>query len=678
MSKIIYILIFLGLSFSIFGSGEFKTFKIKNLDLLSKKFKGSSSQKSLKTNMQDQAAPLIDRVFNKMKDIYQKIGNQQAGEILNSGYELGVLNNPSFFWQIPFGEIKISVRRQVDPDVLHDTRFIVTDELIITVDAHHLLTSLKNEGLIEITDQFLGLYAGLEFRRVYRFSHFAENFVDGLTNNYEYLFFPFFYFRSQKLSELSEYQYLERIDQLSAEVGGALNYQTPVYPGINLNAQAAFMYGYQNLTKVSVQVVGEEDEKIDELLPKVNISYEREKKSSTEFSAQLQLELLKLLKLTLLQYEYDYSQTSSKTIHLSFNEEDLSPNTGNPVLGELDKLFLGASFDDAFFAPYKVSEEVRVKQNLGSKYTVLFWKGMNDKETERVQTYQDGQLKNIFKHTFIRTVSSSTIWQIILPKLFWQIFNVAALNQYKEVDQRIFYLEYQSQEDLLVSQKQLKFNDKEIIFASFSVKYFASTFKSATKRKAKMTGLLRSYAAVDSKITSWVDKNELIPPMDLNIKTAVTQAGIKYFNKKRVDLVNKDILEICKNDSTIKGAGLLQRAQNRGDYENCVSHLQDSYENYYLKVLSSHYQNMSVYDFKILLEQFAKYFANKSDIERIFGKDNVFIFGKFSSKTKEGKNFVHNFKHGQLKSLGVIKDSNIIRSRAEITSETKADAQQDE
>jgi len=678
MRKIICTLLLLGLSFSILGSGEFKTFKIKNPELLSRKFKGSSTQKSTRTGEYNFATPLIDRVFDRMKDIYQQIGASQTGEILNSGYALGVLNNPSFFWQLPFGELKISVRRQVDPDVAHDTRFIVTDELIITVDAHTLLTNLKNEGLIEITDQFLGLYAGLEFRRVYRFSHLAENFVDGLTENYEYLFFPFLYFRSHKLRELNEYQFIERIDQISAEVGGALNYQVPIYAGISLNAQAAFMYGYQNLTKVTLQMVGEEDEKIDDFSARVNVSYERQKKTSSEFSIQLQLEFLNLLKKTFLQYEYDYSQTSSKRIDLSFKDEDINPDVNNSVMQELDKLFLGTSFHEDLLAPYQVKEEVRVKQNLGSKYTILFWKGMNDKETERVQTNQAGVLTNFFKHTFTKTMASQTLWQIILPKLFMQIFNVGALNQYKELDQRIYHLEYKSEEDLLVGKKRLKFDNNEKIFASFAIKYFANTFKSATHRKVKMANLLRTYASVDSRITGWIDKNELMPPMDLNIKTAVTQTGIRYFNKKRVDLVRNDILVICKNESAIKGTDLLQRARSKSGYDNCVSHLDESYQNYYTKVLGSHYQNMPIHEFKVLLELFSRYISNKSDIERIFGKDNVFVFGKFSCKTKDGKNFVHHFKHGQLKSLGVIKDNNISRSRDEIISDANASAQQNE
>jgi len=626
----------------------------------------------------DLSAPLIDRVFNRLKDIYKKVGEEQANEILNSGYDLGVLNNPSFFWQLPFGEIKISVRRQVDPDVLHETRYIVTDELIISIDAQKLLTNLKNEDIVEIPDDFLGLYAGIEFRRVYRFSHFAPNFVEGLTNNFEYLFFPFLYFQTQKFNELDEYQYLERTDQLTAEVGGALNYQVPVYSGISLSAQAAFMYGFENLTKVSLQMVGKDDEKIDGIQAKVNVSYEKEKKASTALSTQLQVEFLKLLKLTLLQYEYDHSDTSSQKINLSFRNEDLQGEKNQPVLHELDKVFLGASFNDSFFTPYKVKEETRIKQNLGSKYTILFWKGTNEKETERVQTVQDGHLKTFYKHTFAKTLCSQTFWQMILPKLFVQIFNVGAINQYKELDQRIYHLEYQSEVDLLNNNGMLEFRDEEKIFASFSLQYFAKTFKSATHRKTKMTSLLRSYAYVDSRINSWIDDNELVPPMDLNLKTTITQTGIQNFNAKTEDQVLKDILWICNNESKLKSKTIFSSSQIKDALQICEKNLENAYLNYHEKVLESDDQGLPIVDFKQLLEQFAKYLSSKSDIEKVFGKENVFIYGKFTSMTKDGKSFVHNFKHGELKSLGVIKDSNINRSKNELSESSILDAQQDE
>ena len=699
MNKIVLASILFLLVSSCAGKNEFQTFTIKNPEKLIAKYKVSNDNSSLNATFNSNliskpitntntnptnvggvelSAPLIDRVFNRMKDIYKKVGEEQANEILNSGYDLGVLNNPSFFWQLPFGEIKISVRRQVDPDVFHETRYIVTDELIISIDAQKLLTNLKNEDIIEIPDHFFGLYAGIEFRRVYRFSHFAENFVEGLTNNYEYLFFPFLYFQTQKFNELDEYQFLERTDQLTAEVGGALNYQVPIASGISLSAQAAFMYGYENLTKVSLQMVGKDDEKVDGIQAKVNVSYEREKKASTALSTQLQVEFLKLLKLTLLQYEYDHSDTSSQKIDLSFRNEDLQGEHNQPVLRELDKVFLGASFNDTFFGPYKVKEETRIKQNLGSKYTVLFWKGTNEKETERVQTYQDGHLKTFYKHTFSKTLCSQTFWQMILPKLFLQIFNVGAINQYKELDRRIYHLEYQSEVDLLNNNGSLEYRDEEKLFASFSLQYFVKTFKSATHRKIKMTSLLRSYAYVDSRINSWIEDSELVPPMDLNLKTSITQTGLENFNAKTVDQVFSDILWICNNESKLKSKTVFSSSQIKDELQICRKHLENAYLSYHEKVLETNDQSLPIVDFKQLLEQFAKYFSSKSDIEKVFGKENVFIYGKFSSMTKAGKSFVHNFKHGELKSLGVIKDSNINRSKSEISESSVLDAQQDE
>jgi hypothetical protein len=319
---------------------------------------------------------------------------------------------------------------------------------------------------------------------------------------------------------------------------------------------------------------------------------------------------------------------------------------------EIDKLLIGSKFNEEIFKPYRVSEETRQNENLNSKYTVLFWSGMKEKETERIETLKDGASKIHYKHTFVKTKFKKSLFEIIVPKLFSQLFNLNAINQYKEFDERKIQFEYISEVDLLNQSSGLVFEDHEKISASISVNYFIKSFKYKKSGREKMMGLLNSYAYVDPQITKWIKNKELVCPMDLQIKTSINEKGLRYFNNINEEIIHEEIKSICSNEAKLKNKSIFSFLTIKKAKKSCEKKINKAYRLYNMKLLEDS-ESLPIKEFKNLFEVLANYISSTSDIEKLFGRENVFVYGKFNSKTKMNTIFVNNFKHGHSDGLGL-------------------------
>src|SRR5690606_6588698 len=99
-------------------------------------------------------------------------------------------------------------------------RYIVTDRFEITIEASKLFGELKSKGLISIAENQLAAYAGITFKRSYRYVHFADSYEDALVIDLQKLFLSFTMLRNHKYLELAPHEIIQREDYLSGQVGG--------------------------------------------------------------------------------------------------------------------------------------------------------------------------------------------------------------------------------------------------------------------------------------------------------------------------------------------------------------------------------------------------------------------------------------------------------------------------
>ena len=139
--------------------------------------------------------PLIQKAWDKIKDKALEAVNKLTGDIIdyNKEFELGEYNAPDVNWESGLeGEFKLVIGRQVVPTLNSDV-WQVRDKLEVGVSAKRFLTKLRDNGDIDIDDEALNLFAGVEYVRSYSYNHFAKSYKEGLISNFNKLFLSFNY-----------------------------------------------------------------------------------------------------------------------------------------------------------------------------------------------------------------------------------------------------------------------------------------------------------------------------------------------------------------------------------------------------------------------------------------------------------------------------------------------------
>lgn len=628
--------------------------------------------------------PVYSTILADIQQSYQMIGEQQAREILNQrqGFYLGGLNNVGYTYRKGFTYFDINVERQIAPDLFDDVRYIVTDKFEINIEASKLFGQLSSQGLISITEKQLAAYAGIVFKRSYRYVHFADSYEDALVMDLQKLFMSFNLLRNHKYLELAPYEILQREDFLSGQIGGVA--VIPIQPGIGLVAGA--MGKLESIFKLEIQSVGEKEQASPG--EKIRINYEKTKGRTLGVSVSLEAEFLKFLRLTLFSYDFTYKYEESNKTYLSFHEEDLETIRGNSVVGEeLSKMVKGKSFDPRAFAGFTVNHEQRQLERQSSRYMVLLYGGLREHETEYIRFGNGETLKTFFRHNFEWIKYYENIWSRLLNSLFKSFLQVNALVNHDYADTKKMRIEYKSTENLLAMKKNLKaLNEEESLSLNFERDFYtAKTKKKARKQKA--LELLDHFSGADPLAATMLQQNLLWGPVKLRSHYTVKEEGVNYFNR----LAYSKVQGIIKNVCSVHSQTIWDWIRNL--FGGCKSKMNKAYDHYfreyaYHPVTGGLYQecahknrNKSFSRRKqVLLEkciQLSTYkmtdergeiplwrlkdFAqelhtqseNKIDLLDFFGLENVFLHGSFRAISANGP-FLTHFNEGAFKGLGVV------------------------
>lgn len=529
--------------------------------------------------------PLFERIAQGFLD-YQARANEAAERVQGgSAFNVvGGLNGVGFTLNNNFGGFSVNAYRQVAPDIFDDERWLIVDELTIIVDAQGFLGELSDEGIIDISAENLLAFAGIAFKRVYRYTHFANSYAEALTKNYERLVFPFRWFRADQLASLGAYEYLEKTDSLSFKAGGAVS--API--GYGMAVGAGVLASFEKSAELIIQSLGPDDQ--GDVNERVRISYTQEKSSAVEIQARLQADFMGILKTTLFSYDFTYGQTHSETWHLSLDQASV-----NAVAMDNDPLLEDALSDVVRLrsprldelAPYLVSSETRKEELMKSRYAALLLGGKKERRTEHVQTVKDGIVRSFFKHNFVKQRHVENALSRLISELFSNFLKMPTMVKNAAIETRKLSIEYEAEQDLVDDKSELRLEGATKLL-SVALNHEATVDVGSNSLREYFASYLGHYTAADPALVDMIDAGNFKHPYQLQNTYQISQAGIRSLSSRDASDIHSVIDQVCETKPSNKLYGF------RSLLNFCKWKMQKDYRNYALEV-NHHAISMSSY-----------------------------------------------------------------------------------
>lgn len=599
--------------------------------------------------------PIFAKVINVIGPTYQQVGKNQADGIIirNKNFDLGSMNHSGFTWQKPMGSFSIAVNRQLAPDLFDDRRWIVSDILTFNVDATTFLTNMRDTGMIDISTKQLAAYAGIEFKREYRYMHFANSFEQGLQKDYTNLFLSFLNFYGTNFLKMNDYEFMTKKDFLSFSAGAGAH--IPVAQGVSLGA--GVMIGQNLLSSVEVQKVGLNDSPRPGELFRIN--FEKEKVKEAEASVSLQGDFFSLLRLTLLSYEYHYAFSDSEKIYLSIFEHHLSQiKNGEPLQKELANIFMLRRPDPITIRPLIVSRERRTKENKDSHFAIFLFGQLKKGNVEQIKIEKDGMSKTFFISRYESVKYVKGLFET-LANAFTKMFTNSELFQgYKVSRIRELALEYQGQQEL--NKKDLVQLSEEALSLNIDHEFNAQNTRGFLNKKYREYAehFVSNFTNVSGEVAKQIKEEKLVGPIKIEVTARINKDGLSHFNNISLTDFQSSVARLCGYDQRKTAAW--QSYPNYGTNsvmasgQSCYQSINKLHADYHKELKSS--GDMSLWKLRELLIALNKYSDHRADLKTFFGAHNVFYNGNLQARTKDNALFKTFFKDGVLKSLGVIDD----------------------
>lgn len=620
------------------------------------------SQKTFKAmGAVEESDEKMSLLYQKINEIlqhdYENIGLEQTGPLIRRHeFGGGILNFSGLSWQKPMGTFTFGVNRQIAPD-LFSSRYIVHDTFVIGIDATTFLSSLKENDMIDISDQALAAFAGISFNRVYDYYHFADTYIDGIRADFSKLFLPFTKYNKNYVLNMAPYEIMKKKDTFTLNAGGVAS--VPIGYGLGFEAGVLAQVSYKRET--TVQSLGPNDShKPGEFL---RVSLDKAVKTGADIHLALQIDFFNLLKLSILSYDLEYTYENSNKYALSFYESDketLSPTRSlaslNPYVHEFEKILKGKVESPVAWHDHIVQLEQRYEENLNSKFSFLLLGKIRKKQTEKIAVIQDNIETVFFRHYSESLKFIQNFWSRLFNTAIFKIFKLDTGIKNAAEESKTLTIEYKHndafKEDALVENEE----DFSIILSQeFSA---ASTHKWYQKKyKTEAINHLKDLTSLNADYATMLRREELRGPLNIISHLRVEKSGLRYFHYANENNLFKTFISVCglEKNSWVwldpKSREKELQSSQSGAHK-CVKNLGLSYRTYI-----NDFRSYGVYDllkFKKFITSFFKLTEKHQDLASLFGAENVFLNGSFTATTKAGAPFQAYFKEGEFKGLGVI------------------------
>lgn len=661
-----------------------------------KSFKNGVVSKSLSTSSLHlgNENPIFREVTQYFNEHSNAIASEQIDEIRESGglQAWGGLNHIGLSFSKGFGNFSVELRRDVAPDLFSDDLWIATDQFDLYISATHLLGNLRDEEIIDITDEQLGLFAGVTFKRSYTYVHYEESYEKALAYNLDKLFFSYLNFRSENYLQIERGELLKKEDSISLAVGAAGNASI----GTGLAAHVGALVKYNKLSYVTLQGVSADE--VNYQGEWLRIASEKSSTLSAGVSAGVVADFLGVLQVSLLKYDFNYSLKESYSFALSFDDTDRDILANQSSLGrEVASVLKQEEADERALAPYIVSHEQRKELAKDSRYQLLLFGGKKKAKTTHYKITKEDHLHSFFSHNF----ESGSYRQNIFSKLFGIVLksflDLKSIISNSEERSRAVTIQYKNKTNLIESKKDLLYQEddsEEKLSLNFIRNYYA--YKGSRNNREELVEYLEKYSGVDPLVIDQVESGLLDKSLRFYSKYSMTKDGIDYFNHLNPEEVYKIFDRICdssrprgffgwlsslfsscerklKSQYDLYQIELSSNALDAKMYKRCESDMKSysrrrgylsssrkrKYMNSCLQRLAQKSQSQRDRELPVWrMAKFMDHFLNKAESKvyyfQLFGVANVHVYGQVSGTTHSEQSFIHHFSEGNFKGIDLI------------------------
>ena len=630
---------------------------------------------------------VFQTILSEYSNQYQHLGELEAKRILNqnSFSIIGGLNSIGLSYQKPFSNFNLTLNRNLAPDLFDSTRWIVTDSFSVEVDATKLLTKLKNDKIINISEKNLLGYAGVIFKRDYTWIHYSNSYESGLTTHFEKLFFPFTKLDKDQITTLENNEIIFREDKLSFSAGALAS--VPLYHGVS--AVAGSYLKYQLLSKLEI-INYESNSESDH----IHISQEKSQNVSLGLSAEVQLDLLKILKITLFRTESSFDKTQSLKTYLNIPQSELyEMQASSPAAIELEKILNNKESDVFKLSKFIISEEKRTLIQSQHKYNFLIFGGKKDAQTEQVDIVKDGKVKIYFKHNYEKIKFQEDLISKIFASLIYALTQTEASAAKLISESKKVTVEYESEINLIDTKGDLFIDgDNTRLSLSFLNNFTSKKIKTGeSKITSKLMYFVEHMAVIDPEVQRNINSSGIVTPFEYQSRFLVNTDGVRYFNSLSVGTILDNFNALCGeypknkffNFRNLFDHCRVSMSNDYMDYLKDLSHNKvsiksiDHCESQSMKYIfspgkrrafikqclmevsikeSKEYKTIPMWSLKKVVTLLSNNIENKVYFYNLFGAQNVFNVGFLNSNLDNGNQFFTNFQGGNFKGYGVIEN----------------------
>lgn len=613
--------------------------------------------------------PLYEEIRDHLQEAHQQIGRDEIARIfrLNNDFNLGTANFSGFSWQKPFGTVQVYADRQVMPNFEtegpHDA-WLVQDTFTFNIEATTYLESLRRARLVIMSETEIGAFAGVTFKRVYTYYHYAPSYQDGLTADLSKLFLPYTRFNKSGLEKLSNKEIIKREDKFTASTGGLIS-TPPIY---HLSFSAGILAEMDMELMTSVQAFHDQDPRAH----RFTLGARRKAGKKVGVALDLQLEFFKLLKLTLIRTEMNYEYTQGREFTLGFNGQQWNDVFSHEAQNKELQSILQGFTEIKDLVPYVIRLDETESSSIEAYGNILLWGRMDKSKHETNRIIKDNEV-----HYFHKTYMQSTRFvESLLSKIFteflYQILKLPVGSKDKAIYDRRLTMEYKA-----THPQSENSNIQRVLGAEdFSFKLSRSFETATSKYKNDAAWFVKEFTSLPTVYQSDIKNNRIRPPMRVDSHLRVEQAGFRHFMGRTPKEIFGDLVRICKSSNLKKWQDEKERAKmlkkkHSKSSDNCVKTI----GNKYLEFLDDYGVNdrmPSLAKFRSFMMEYVKACETITDMTGLFGQENVFLNGEINGVLTNGANFRDVFYHGQYRGDGVIdnfKRAYGARTPASITSE---------
>jgi hypothetical protein len=597
-------------------------------------------------------SPLLEEIRHHLEGAHREIGLREVTQLdfLNRQFNLGTQNLSGFSWQKPYGVVHVFADRQVTPN-LFGNNWLIQDTFTFDIEATSFLEKTNEAGITNMSGAEIGAFAGLTFKRVYTYYHYANSYQEGLRADFSKLFLPFLKINPNSISRMNHEEIVKRQDDWTVSAGGVIS--TPPYYGFSFSGGVLAQFAYQNMVAVQHNQVQ------DLTSERIRLSTKSKVSASAGANLSLQLDFFKLLKVTIMSADLTYEYASAKELTLGMSSPEWQHvQTQGPQLAELRGILNGYG-QVSQLERYVISLDEEDSSSLAQRGSLLVWGKLAKNKTEQIRVIKDNQVKTFFKSYAQNIRVVQNVFSRLFSAAIYKIFKLPMGTKNAALYNREVHLEYEATHPQASNPEIARIDNTEQFSFVLHQSYEASRTDRWIDQKFKndLIWFVDMFTTLPKDYKTIIRSEQLKGPMLIETNLRIEKAGFTQLLQASENSVFNQIASVCGSKRILEWSQENTRAQllrkMQIGSEKCVKTIGSEF----IDFKNDYKQNAlkpSLSKFKKFLTKFFKKAENLEALSNLFGASNTFIHGQLKATTQANSQFVTTFSTGQFRGLGVI------------------------